>query len=71
MLYSDWLKIRTQNQVNILPSKRIYGGGGGGEDVNLVCLFLLQLERGPGFELTEKKTGADDLVLIHRLTTMN
>ena len=56
MLYSDWLKIRTQNQVNILPSKRIWGGGGGGggEDVNLVCLFLFQLERGPGFELTEK-----------------
>ena len=25
MLYSDWLKIRTQNQVNILPSKRMGG----------------------------------------------
>ena len=27
MLYSDWKKIRTQNQVNILPLKWIWGGG--------------------------------------------
>ena len=32
MLYSDWLKIRTQNQVNILSPKLIWSG----EDVNLV-----------------------------------
>ena len=31
MLYSDWLNIQIQNQVNILPPKRIWG-----EDVNLV-----------------------------------
>ena len=29
MLYSGWLKVRTQNQVNILPAKWIWGGGGG------------------------------------------
>ena len=34
MLYSDLLKIRTQNQVNILPPKLIWGGGR--EDVNLI-----------------------------------
>ena len=28
MLYSDWLKIRTQNQVNILSPKLIWSGGG-------------------------------------------
>ena len=38
MLYSDWLKIRIQNQVNILPPKWIWGGGG--EDVNLGLFFL-------------------------------
>ena len=31
MLYSDWLNIQTQNQVNIHPPI----GGGGGGDVNL------------------------------------
>ena len=35
MLYSDWLNIQTQNQVNIHPPKRI-GGGEGEGDVNLV-----------------------------------
>ena len=37
MLYSDWLKIRTQNQVNI-PPKLIWG-----EDVNLVQQSILKV----------------------------
>ena len=36
MLDSDCWKIPTYNQVNILPPKRLWGGGGLGEDVNLV-----------------------------------